>query len=322
MSSGRIFDLSPPKSVLHDSEVESLSYSKFYDTSSGATPSAGQSKFLFRINDINTLWLLSRAYVHVSWTMTLAADERATVTNDIRSFFNRVILRLNDTVVEDHSNYFYRECYPDRLRWSKQYADTVGSAMWYRPEELSAYGHQIFTHRIMGATAAGIAKIGTGGGLVGTDIANVDEFNDSRCTNGYHYHLTPNGTECHGFIPLYHLVNFAKVWQKVIRGFAIELELHTTGDAIRLVQSTVKADGTPTGKPATSDWVGRGIELWCPRVTAHPEIAAKLNNQLSAGVNVPVMFPKTYVTRQALLSANSTAGQWRIVKHGFPTNQT
>ena len=313
MSSGRIFDLSPPKSVLHDSEVESFNYHKFYDPNSGNP--AGQTKFVFRINDINSLWLLSRSYIHMSWIVTIPAGERGTVTNDIRNFFNRVILRLNDTVIEDKSNYFYRECYPDRLRWSKQYAEQMGDLMWYKPEDASNYGFSYFEHSVPGISAAGAAKIlaGAGGNMLDTDFANLDQFNDTKCAAGYHAQVTQTGEQNHALVPLLHLVNFPKVWQKVIRGFDIELELHCTPDPIRLFQSGLKVDGTVSTAAISADWAGRGITLWCPRVTGHPEIAAKLNNQLASGVNIPVMYPKTHVNRQTLANADGTSGQWRIV---------
>ena len=127
--------------------------------------------------------------------------------------------------------------------------------------------------------------------------------------------LNSEKTHLNFYIPLYHLFNVFGVYDKVIKGCPLEIELFCTNDKVRILRTGTDTDGNPnTGAPKDSvlKWVNAGISLLLPRIVPSPMTEALLNRQLIAGLSIPIKFEKSYVYRESVTTATGP-GQWRIV---------
>ncbi len=282
--------------ALRDDPVE---YRRFYDQSAGFTAqnSPVQNHFHFRVSDINSLWLLHRGYLLVEFEVTAGvANERATLANGLGHLFERCILRLGDTIIEDKPRHFHREFEVDAMSWSKQYAETVGSMMLYHPRDAAGPDYSLANHSRALFQDPGQT----------TQTTSPDPFDVSTTPQGKNRILTDQ-SPTYAMIPLYHLFNFPKVYQKFIRGYDVELELYTTSDKIRLIRSLKTATNTASGTTdSTLTWSGPGISLYLPRIVPPAGVMAKINNMLSGdGIKPLVEFEKSNVYRETIPIARS-----------------
>ena len=306
MSLDNVYDFSDLAPL--DTKNDPVEYRKFYDQASGFTANNApvQNHFTFRISDINSLWLLHRAYLQVQFDVDNGgSNERATFANGLGHLFERVILRLGDTIIEDKPRHAFRDYEVDSMTWSKQYAETVGSMMLYHPEDLGSskwagINKSRAVHYVPGGTTATITP---------------DAFDVAMTPESYNRTLTDQNPS-YAMIPLYHLFNFPKVYQKVIRGMDVEIELYTTGDNVRLIRSAVQSNGLAAGtSPGAADvalkWSGAGITLHIPRIKPNAREEGMFNAQLAKGFNVPVEFEKSIVYRENIPTGRAD-GEWSV----------
>ncbi len=330
-----IFDLS--YSYRKDNSVDAVNHITFYDTTNGFTaagqvgspPPVGnaQDHFTFRCNDVNSWWRPALGFIRVQCAVYNQETNGTAPGNhtyhaledDIRTIFNRIILRLNGEVVEDKPHHVFREWYYDRSTWSKQYAETVGSAMFVDPagDEFNAY------------KSTGVGSVKAPGNyepilLAPTNIAladmkKSDEWNTRLHPLGRRYNYcaqygqgTGSAQSMEFYIPLYHLFNCFKVYDKVIKGCPIEIELYTVKDEIRIHRRATQVNGvTASALKSVLKWNEAGLSLILPRVIPSPSTEAMLNRQLIAGLSVPIKFEKSYVYRDSI-DTGKTNGQWRV----------
>lgn len=329
-----IYNLEDTKKL--ETKSDPIEYRKFYDQSSGFTartpPTVAdiQSHFNFRVSDINSYWLLHRAYLLLNFKLAkgTGANERATIANGIGNFFDRCILRFGDTVIEDKPRHFYREFEVDALTWNKQYTDTVGSMMLYHsPNEHSLIAIDKSRASYLKPGSAFQTINGTAGTYADTDAlaAALATFNsthtlqpdvfDDLDTPESKNRVFTDGDSVYCMVPLVHLFNFPKVYEKVIRGLDIELEFYLSNDSTRLIRSSVQSDGaaadTAVAKNYALNWLGAGMTLYLPRVIPTPRVQADLNRMLTKGVSLPIEFEKSIVYRESIPPARQE-GEWSI----------
>ena len=307
-----VYDLTDLQPLaLRDDPVE---YRRFYDQSSGFTAQNApvQNHFNFRVSDINSLWLLHRAYLLVEFSLVNGggANERGTFANGLGNLFERAILRLGDTIVEDKPRHAFREYEIDAMSWNKQYADTVGSLMLYHTRDVSNAEYH-------GLNLARSAYVQAGGavGTIGDYTITPDAFDVGNSPEAKNRTLTRNNPTF-AMIPLYHIFNFPKVYQKILRGYDLEIELFTTSDKVRIIRSGVQSDGTAASTAGADDvnlnWSGSGISLYIPRIVPPAGTMAKINNMLSgAGVAPKVEYERSHVYREAIPTGRAD-GSWSI----------
>lgn len=300
-----------------ETKTDPIEYRKFYDQTSGfsATSAGGPVKthFSFRISDINSFWLLSRAYLLFEFNLTNVGHgtERQTVEY-LGKHFDRVLLRLGDTLVEDKTKYVYRDSEVDALSWGKQYAETVGSMALYKPESFDTSDK-----RATNLSKALYYKVATAGSAdFATLLERLEDSPDAFDVPGTfenHNHTATRGSKTFAMLPLVHLFNFLKVYDKVMRGLDIEIELYMAPDSVRIIRSNKLSTGAASvaGDNAVFNWSGPGITLMVPRVVPTPKIQAMLNMQLAKGLNVTVPFEKSHVYRLTIPDGAQT-GEWNI----------
>lgn len=297
-----------------DTKADPVEYRKFFDQTSGSSTANDLTKahWNFRVSDINSYWLLHRAYLMVEFDIAPLAgapNERVTLANGIGNIIDRCVLRLGDTVVEDKPRHFYREHELDTMTWSKQYVDTVGSLMMYHPNSLQ---NADWTVANRGRSA--YVKPGGGVATIGDYTLDPEAFDVPESPEG-HNRLLTQGRSTYAMIPLYHLFNMPKVYQRVIRGLDIELEIYTTNDNIRVIRSATQDDGTASvagsATNGTFHWKNAGLTLYLPRVVPPAQEQARLNRMLAEGVAPKIEFEKSIVHRESIASGNKS-GEWSI----------
>ena len=293
-----------PKLDVKDDPVE---YRRFYDQSSGFTAqnTPVQNHFTFRISDINSYWLLHRAYLLVQFELDAPAggpNERATLANGIGNIFERVKLRLGDTLIEDKPRHFYRDYEIDAMTWHKQYAETLGSVQMYHNRSVSDSAF-----RSLNLSRAVYEVPGGGSNTIEPNNFDVPGTPESRNLS-----LTrQNPTYC--MIPLFHIFNFTKVYQKVIRGLDVECEFYISSDNVKLIRSLKQSDNVDAvaGQNYVFKWAGSGLSLYIPRIKPTPQMEGQLNSMLIKGVSPMVEFEKSIVYREAIPIGRQD-GEWSI----------
>ena len=334
-----IFDLSYQER--RDNSIDAINYIELFDTNNGFTAKnvpTVQRHFTFRLNDINSWYRFAHSFIKVKCTAKSVLDTtQSHIHSDIRSIFNRVILRMNSEVVEDKSNYFFREAEWSRSCYSLDYLNTVASNMGI--DDYRFFGDQIrqSPEYVTGAGAGagnlypeglGALVVAQSQALVGTGtdpvtketFRQLDTWNNRLGSNG-RLSSADCGKGREYYVPLYELFNLPKVWDRCIKGAPLELELFIAPDSVCCRSPNNNMDGTAIANTATDgavlNWVGSGITWLVPRIVPSPLAEARLNSILLEGRSIPINFEKSYVYRYAV-EAGATKPrpvneQWRIV---------
>lgn len=307
-----------------ETKADPYEYRRFFDRNSGVvaqTPTEGtttqKNHFIFRISDINSFWLLSKAYLQLHFKIDAIdnADKPERVTAEYAGkWLSRAILRLGDTVIEDQTQYVYRTQEIEALGWSKQYADTVGSMMLYKSENMDDASEHVVNGSRQVYLRTAIVNADTGAELKDKLIVNADPF-DVPGTLPNHNRTMTRSTNNYAMLPLVHIFQMLKVYDKVVRGLDIEIELFFADDNIKLIRSAFKTSGDD-GKPETDNthalyWQSYGVQLVVPRVVPPARIQAELNMQLAKGLNINCEFEKVNCYRTLIPTGQNTS-EWNI----------
>ena len=288
-----------------------MEYIRFYDTNSQGTASVGQENFRFRINDIHSLWLLQKGYLLFEFTVKSVDAGGADVADEpvaveyLGKHIRRAILNLGTTQIEGKEQYVYRDAEVETMTWSKQYAETVGSLAFYHPDDLltSSAGHKINKTRAVYSSKTAIA-------LADLTLEPDPFFVPGTHENMVYAHTNTGGTS-YGMLPLVHVFNFVKAYDRIIRGIDIEIMIDLAPLAVRCILGGKKTDGSATtGASVKYTHVGAGVSLYLPRMLPPASIMADLNMKYARGLKATVPWEKSQVYQHALPVGAASVGSW------------
>jgi hypothetical protein len=130
MSGNNILDIENASSIRRPTQIDSYTFTKFYDVNQGSQISAQPTMFQFRNNNMFDWFDFGNGQIVLRWQLNLIDKRHAsTIKSDIRSaFIERAELRANGTLITENNHYHKWADY-SRSQFSREYYDTIGSDM-------------------------------------------------------------------------------------------------------------------------------------------------------------------------------------------------
>lgn len=132
MSVNTLLNIENASSVRKPSDIDQYTQTRFYDVNNGSQfpPNFIPDFLTFRNQNLQDFFDFGNGNLVLRFRMDKAAiNNLQTIRSDCRTWFDRVELRLNGTLIQD-SSYFYKYADYSRSQFSPEYYKTIGSTFY------------------------------------------------------------------------------------------------------------------------------------------------------------------------------------------------
>jgi len=285
-----------------DESTEKMSFYEIAEQqTNGSTMPAGQKTLRFRVDDLNSYLVPSRAYIQLTYQLLTAANGNldntysATLKNGANGIFRRAILRLNNQAINNYSDYVYHKADLENVFKSKEWKRSMGSICGVRDtlsdnDRADSAEADYYDNNARGHSTEQLRRL---------NPRLNKAFRDGVSQHILSSHQVVN-------IPLHTLFPFLSAYDRVLRGVQMEVELELADDSIIIEQGV----GTTDVKFA---FVDRGAIMFMKKVIPSLAVRNELNNAITRGFSLKgFSFEDVEIYRQALANTAANTNDWRI----------
>jgi len=246
--------------------MRSTENSYFTEIRTDNTSITNDTQFRLQLKNLNDYINLSKSYLEVKFkikkgaSLPLDAADVVTLQNGLTSLFNRMVLRVNGSIVEDVNE--------------SNMVGLVKSILHYSDDYLKSVGSNGFYYKETGVGAIdGLAEYSNPSGEVVTRNANYNDGFVQRLA------LSKESQLVCCALPLHELFGFCSV-DRVMKNCDVSIEI-----------TKASAAASVCGAVANAYVEMEKISWWCSVQKPSPQVEMALNAQLAAGVVSEWKFP-------------------------------